>query len=219
MNWYKVAQGYYNSWANAVWIDPDGEVIDTGGLTHQGWIGESYDFISMNYDIDFLEKIEEIISQETHEYLDERLKTLREEKQEMLDEGDVDGFRWHNVIRELEELEGEDAIYSIEESTRDNFNYTRWSGYVVRELLKNGWVRVVYKHSKYHIEINSLENDQAVKLASDYLFSLDLDPKQMIRFELGSSVTDFSWGEFLNSGVTFLDFIGSGRSWKMSHFR
>jgi len=225
MNWYKIscnykyARGYYGSWANAFWIAPDGEAFDTGGLTHQGWIGESSDLLYMNYDIDFPEKIDNLVSEEACDEFKERLKTLRESKEELLSEGNTEGFQWHWVTEELEELEQEDAIHSYEEGIRDNFNMTRWSEYVVRELLQEGWVRGVDKGGKLHIEVNDFEGNKPIQLASDYLFSLDLDPKKIIRFEVGSAVTDFSWGEFLNSGNSLMDFIGAGRAWKTSHFR
>ena len=221
-NWYRYALGHYSNWANAFWIAPDGEIYGTDGQTHQGWVADNYELIREWHDIDLPEKIEEIITEESYEYVKDRLKELQETKQDLLEEGETEGFSWNNTIHELEELQSEDGIYMIEEGTRDNFNYKRWGSYVVDELLLNNWARVVYKSGIYHIEIGNLDNDKAINIVSDYLFSLSLDSEQFIRFGgmANGSEAEFYWKEFINSGSSMRDFLSDeNRSWRRLHMR
>jgi len=208
-NWYKIAL-HYTNWANAYWISPTNEIIDTKGDTHQGWIYKSLDYLRLNYDLDLQEDLMNIIDEEAYEYLDSEIKRLQEKRQDLLEENETEGLVWERVNEELAELETENSIDEIRESIYSNFMYKRWAIYFVDKLIGLGWIRIVFKHGIVYVEVSDLEpsSTSVLRRISDFLFSLNLNPKNEIRLGTrnnGEAV--FSWGEFINSGLSLSDFL------------
>lgn len=219
--WYKLAL-HYKGWASAYWIAPDGEVFDTGGDTHQGWISKSYEILQMNYNIDIVEEIQEEIMTEAHEYIEERIAELQKEIQEMIDNEETEGSQWERAQEEFAELTSEDSLEYAEDAITDHFIMTKWYAFVMNRLLDNDWVRVVVKHNQVHVEVDELSDNSKLQRISDFLFSANLAPHIEIRLgeKNGWNEAVFQWEDFVQSGSSLADYVNSQNvRWKRISLR
>lgn len=214
INWYKLAQ-HYKGWGDTFWIDPNGEVIDIGHETHHNWVFSSYDFLRMNYDIDFETQVYEEMWELGRELYEEELDRLKKKKKDLLEEReDFPSDREYideeleEVNKELEEFEGDYGRHMMEEAARDNI--LRGLGIrLVDELLEKGWVRGLKKHGRLYFEVDAFDNSKSMNLIEDYIFTHVTESQKVI--EVGSHFysVEFSFGEFQKSGVKLTDFIGT----------
>jgi len=80
-------------------------------------------------------------------------------------------------------------------------------------LLQNSWVRGRF-FADLFLVLNSFNNNKAIKNIENILFKLN-NPKQDISIveydgnNTGNYAVEFVWQEFLNTGLSFLDFIST----------
>lgn len=213
INWYKIAQGYYGTWARAFWVDPKGEAIETGGGdTHHAWAWKSNDFLMHNYDIDMQERAQEVTDAEAYDAWQEEIKRLKGDREIAVEDEEPEEVK--QIDEQILRLEM-DGLQEYEESASTNFN---WGSFVVDELLKENWIRAVDKGTLY-IEVADLENVAVIRNIEQFLFGLDLSNTKPVVIEqlFGPKVT-LRWGDYINVGQSLNDFLDrKDLSWSHGH--
>ena len=80
-------------------------------------------------------------------------------------------------------------------------------GAVNRQLLRdNGWIRCMNGMS-WEFSI-STHNARSLATIGDELFKIDIDGREMIRIWAvqEGTLSEFYWGDFINSGISFVDY-------------
>jgi hypothetical protein len=207
--WYTTVFNKFASFyapGQAAWINPLGEVFDTGGDTHQGWMFSNQEYVDGETGV-FSDIYEEM--RETQDgYRAEELERLNEDITYYEAENNPDELELLNRSRK-EKKEIEEVVGDIDPS---DLNISR----LVTNLIMKGWLRKVDKYGKVIYESGVDDDDNALGLIERDIRKDILEPRRrmvpdtpIVLEEPGQRSWTFRLGDWLQSGMTLREWMNS----------
>jgi len=208
--WYttafnKFAASFYAP-GQAAWISPLGEVFDTGGDTHQGWMFSNQEYVDG----------ETGVFSDIYEQMREDQDAYRSEELERLN----DDIAYYEAENDPDELESLNRARKEKQDVEEEMGYVDTSGLNVSRLVTNlimrGWLRRVDKYGKVIYESMVDDDDNALGLIERDIRKDILEPRRrmapdtpIVLEEPGQRSWTFRLGDWLQSGMTLKEWLNS----------
>jgi hypothetical protein len=209
--WYttafnKFAASFYAP-GQAAWISPLGEVFDTGGDTHQGWMFSNQEYVDGETGV--FSDIYEQMREDQDAYRSEELERLNDDIAYYEAENDPDELESLNRARK-EKQEVEEEMGDVDPSS---LNVSR----LVTNLIMKGWLRKVDKYGKVIYESRVDDDDNALDLIEHDILKDMQEPRRrmvadtpIVLEEPGQRSWSFRLGDWVQSGMTLREWMNSG---------
>jgi hypothetical protein len=208
--WYttafnKFAASFYAP-GQAAWISPLGEVFDTNGDTHQGWMFSNQEYVDGETGV--FSDIYEQMREDQDSYRSEELKRLN------------DDIAYYEAENDPDELESLNRARKEKQDVEEEMGYVDTSGLNVSRLVTNlimrGWLRRVDKYGKVIYESMVDDDDNALGLIERDIRKDILEPRRrmapdtpIVLEEPGQRSWTFRLGDWLQSGMTLKEWLNS----------
>jgi len=207
--WYTTVFNKFASFyapGQAAWINPLGEVFDTNGDTHQGWMFSNQEYVDGETRV--FSDIYEQMREDQDTYRSEELQRLNDDIAYYEAENDPDELELLNRARK-EKQDVEEEMGNVDTS---NLNVSR----LVTNLIMKGWLRKIDKYGKVIYESSIDGADNALDLIERDIRKDILEPRRrmvpytpVVLEEPGQQSWSFRLGDWVQTGMTLKEWMNS----------